>query len=53
MRREAVLAPDRAVWVLSDAVGGAGWLYLTWAVGFGLILTYAGFRAPPIVRGEQ
>ena len=40
---------------LADALVGAGWLYFTGAValGSGLILSYAGFRAAPIVPGEQ
>jgi hypothetical protein len=40
---------------LADALVGARWLYFagTVALVFGLILTYAGFRAPPIVPGEQ
>ena len=40
---------------LASALVGAGWLYFAGAValGAGLILTYAGFRAAPIVPGEQ
>jgi hypothetical protein len=48
------LPTDLLEWLVGTMVG-AGWLYLagTVALGFGLILTYAGFRAPPIVPGEQ
>ena len=47
-----------AVWMLVDEPrpgATAHWLYFTGvvALGFGLILTYAGFRTPPIVPGEQ
>ena len=40
---------------LADALVGAGWLYFagTVALVLGLILTYAGFRAAPIVPNEQ
>jgi hypothetical protein len=40
---------------LANALVGAGWLYFpgTVALGLGLILTYAGFRAAPIVPREQ
>lgn len=40
---------------LTAALVGTGWLYVAGmvALGFGLILTYARFRAAPIVPGEQ
>jgi hypothetical protein len=40
---------------LAGTLVGAGWLYFAGAAAFGsgLILTYAGFRAAPIVPGEQ
>lgn len=47
--------PSNLLELLADALVGAGWLYFAGAValGLGLILTYAGFRAAPIVPGEQ
>jgi hypothetical protein len=47
--------PSNLLESLADALVGAGWLYFAGAValGLGLILTYAGFRAAPIVPGEQ
>ena len=39
----------------SSAVTGSAWLYVfgVVALGLGLILTYAGFRAPPILAGGK
>jgi len=50
-----LLLPAELLEHLADMLIGAGWLYLAGvvALGFGLILTFAGFRAPPIVPGEQ
>jgi hypothetical protein len=47
--------PPNLLESVADALVGAGWLYLAGAValGLGLILTYAGFRAAPIVPGDQ
>ena len=47
--------PSNLLESLADALVGAGWLYFAGSValGLGLILTYAGFRAAPIVPGEQ
>ena len=47
--------PSNLLESLADALVGARWLYFagTVALVIGLTLTYAGFRAPPIVPGEQ
>jgi hypothetical protein len=50
-----LLLPANLLESLADALVGARWLYFagTVALVLGLILTYAGFRAAPIVPGEQ
>ncbi len=47
--------PPSVLELVTNAVTGSAWLYAggVVALGLGLILTYAGFRAPPIVAGGQ
>jgi hypothetical protein len=47
--------PHNLLGSLADASIGPVWLYLAGvvALGLGVILTYAGFRAPPIVSERQ
>jgi hypothetical protein len=48
-----LVLPPNLLESVVDAITGGVWLYLTGvvALGLGLILTYAGFRPPPIVSG--
>jgi hypothetical protein len=47
--------PPNLLGSLANALAGPAWLYPVGivALGLGLILTYAGFRSPPIVFGKQ
>jgi hypothetical protein len=47
--------PQNLLETLATAVVGAGWLWLIGAIALilGIILTYAGFRAPPIVSSGK
>jgi hypothetical protein len=47
--------PPNLIEALVNAVSGPAWLYPVGvvALALGLILTYAGFRSPPIVFGKQ
>ncbi len=47
--------PQNLLETLATAVVGAGWVSVIGAIalGLGIILTYAGFRAPPIVSNGK